>query len=55
MLDWSKAAPLKEPTKKQVALYRRWVTYLRDSKLTEDEIQRRAKYFAEINEKVPNA
>jgi hypothetical protein len=55
MLDWSKVAPLKQPTKKQASLYRQWVKYLRDSKLTENEIQRRAKYYAENNERIPNA
>lgn len=54
MLDWSDIAPKKKPTKKQIALYHKWVKYLRDSRLTEQDIQSRAKTFAERNERIPN-
>lgn len=50
-LDWSQVA--RKPTKKQVALYRQWVAYLRDSKLSEASIQERAKAAAEEGRKVP--
>lgn len=53
MLDWSDVVVKKKPTRKQRGLYHNWIKYLRDSRLTEDEIQRRAMHYAERNEKVP--
>lgn len=43
--DWS-AEPKDKPTRKQKARYRRWVRYLGDSRLSKQEIHRRAVEFA---------
>lgn len=40
-------APKKSPTKKQMRLFNRWVAYLSDSKLSQDEIYNRAAKYAE--------
>ena len=52
MLDWSEVR--KKPSKKQLALYKAWVAYLKDSRLTEQQIQSRAMYFAEMELPIPN-
>jgi hypothetical protein len=52
-LDWSQVDRVRKPSKKQIALYRQWVKYLSDSKLSEASIQERAKAFAEQGQKVP--
>jgi len=39
--------PPKKRTKKEVARYRRWVRYLKDSKLSEEEIHKRAAAFTQ--------
>lgn len=52
-LDWSKVAPRREPTKKQVKLYRGWKKYLSNSRLDIETIERRAKHHAENNREVP--
>ena len=49
MLDWSGFD--KKPTEKQQKLYKQWKIYLRDSKLSKGEIERRARLFAEQGKK----
>ena len=44
-IDFDSLLQKRTPTRKEAALYRRWVTYLKDSKLSEDEIHRRASQF----------
>lgn len=47
-IDWSDLKPKpRKPTRKEAATYRRWVKYLSDSRLTKDEIYRRAAEFTE--------
>lgn len=52
-LDWSDHIPKSKPTRRQVGLFNAWVKYLKDSKLTKDEVYRRAASLAESGEKVP--
>lgn len=52
-LDWSKVAPPRQPTKKQIKLYRGWKRYLKNSRLHDDEVEERAKHHAENNREVP--
>ena len=40
--------------KKTQKLRKRWVRYLSDGRLSEDEIQRRAKQFAREKRRLPN-
>lgn len=47
MIDWSEQQPLRKPTKKEKARYQRWVTYLKDSRLSDTEIFKRAAQYAE--------
>lgn len=48
MIDWSDMKPMKrKPTKKERALFNRWVTYLKDSRLPESEIYSRAASYTE--------
>lgn len=50
-IDFSSLRPVKrQPTKKEAALYRRWVQYLSNSKLSEDEIHKRAEYYTVLGE-----
>lgn len=43
MIDFSELRPApRKPTRKEAAKYRRWVRYLSDSKLSKDEVFRRA-------------
>lgn len=44
-IDWSVVK--RKPTKKELKLYNRWVAYLRDSRLNNEEIYRRARSFTE--------
>lgn len=45
-IDFSGLKPKKrKPTRKEAARYKRWVKYLSDSRLSEDEIHSRAKAF----------
>lgn len=53
MIDWSDHIPKTKPTRRQVGLFNAWVKYLKDSKLTRDEVYRRAASLAESGEKVP--
>jgi len=39
-------APAREPTKKEMNLFNKWVSYLSDSRLTKDEIYKRAATYA---------
>jgi hypothetical protein len=52
-LDWSEVVPKKKPTKQQIKLYRGWYKYLRNSRLTEEDVIMRAKHYAEINRPYP--
>lgn len=45
-IDFSSLRPTRMPTKKEAALYRRWVKYLSNSNLSENEIHSRAASFA---------
>jgi hypothetical protein len=47
MIDWSKMKPVREPTRKERGRYQRWVKYLKDSKLSEQQIHERAARLAE--------
>jgi hypothetical protein len=47
-IDWSDLKPKpRKPTRKEAATYRRWVTYLSDSRLSKEEIYKRAAEFTE--------
>jgi len=46
-IDFSRMQPTRQPTKKGAARYRRWVRYLKDSKLSEEEIHKRAAAFTQ--------
>jgi hypothetical protein len=52
-LDWSDFNKKRKPTRRQVALYRRWKKYLSHSRLCLDEQESRARQFAERNERPP--
>lgn len=41
------------PSKKEKGQYNRWVKYLKDSKLSNEEIHKRASQFVNQNMKVP--
>jgi hypothetical protein len=47
MIDWSKMKPTREPTRKEKGRYQRWVKYLKDSKLSEQQIHERAARLTE--------
>ena len=47
IIDFSEMSPLRRPTKKEKARYQRWVKYLKDSKLSEEQIHERAARFTE--------
>jgi hypothetical protein len=52
-VDFSSLRPKRQPTHKERGLYQGWVRHLRDSRLGEDEIHRRASDFAEQHRPVP--
>lgn len=43
--------PAIKPTKKQAELYKKWTKYLNDSKLSKDEIRKRAAEYAKQGRK----
>ena len=45
IVDFSDLQPVRKPTKKEKARYRRWLRYLSDSKLSKQEIHARAESF----------
>lgn len=45
-IDFSSLRPVRKPTRKERGRYQRWVKYLSDSRLSEDEIHNRAAQFA---------
>lgn len=47
MIDWSDMRPDRKPTRKERGRYQRWVKYLSDSKLTEQQIHERAARLTE--------
>lgn len=47
MIDWSGMKPARQPTRKERGLYQRWVKYLKDSKLNEQQIHERAARLTE--------
>jgi hypothetical protein len=48
-IDWSSVKPTRKPNKKELNRYQRWVKYLKDSKLTQEEIHKRAIRLTEQN------
>jgi hypothetical protein len=53
-VDWSEMNKARKPTRRERGRYKRWRTYLKDSRLGEDEQHRRAAAFAERGEVPPN-
>ena len=52
-IDFSELRPVRKPTKKEKALYRRWLKYLIDSQLSEDEVHNRAAEYTTQRLQVP--
>lgn len=51
-IDFSRLQPKpRQPTRKEQSLYRRWVSYLSDSKLSTGEIHKRAAAFTAAGSK----
>ena len=44
--------PMREPTKREMKLFNKWVTYLSDSRLSKDEVYNRAAACAARGEKI---
>ena len=53
-IDWSDAAPRRKPTRKERACYKRWIKYLKFSRLSGSEIWKRSTTFAEQGKEPPN-
>jgi len=53
-VDFSSLRRQRQPTRRERGLYQGWVRYLRDSRLTADEIHARAAQAAEQHRQVPN-
>lgn len=47
MIDWSSMKFIRKPTTKEANRYKRWVKYLKDSKLTDQQIHERATRLTE--------
>lgn len=47
MIDWSGMKSVRQPTRKERGRYQRWVKYLKDSKLSEQQIHERAARLTE--------
>ena len=45
-------APMREPTKKETKLFNKWITYLSDSRLSKDEVYKRAADYTARAEKI---
>jgi hypothetical protein len=43
-------APVREPTKKEMNLFNKWVAYLSDSHLSKDEVYKRATAYTTSGE-----
>lgn len=54
MIDFDNLRPKRAPTRKEKALYFKWVKYLKNSRLSEDEIHQRAASAVINNRKVPD-
>lgn len=52
-IDFSPYQNVRKPTKKELSNYRNWVKYLSDSKLTSEEVHKRAASFASRGSKCP--
>lgn len=52
-VDFSSMRRRRAPTRRERGLYRQWVRYLRNSRLTEDEIHSRAASYAGQHQQVP--
>ena len=52
-VDFSALRTQRQPTRKERGLYQQWVRYLKNSRLSEDEIHSRASQFAEQHRQVP--
>lgn len=52
-IDWSSIDKKRPPTRKELASYRKWRKYLSDSRLSPEEVDSRAKHFAELGKKCP--
>ena len=44
--------PMREPTKKEMKLFNKWVVYLSDSRLSKDEVYKRAADYTTRGEKI---
>jgi hypothetical protein len=44
--------PTREPTKKEMKLFNKWVAYLSDSRLSKDEVYKRAADYTTRGEKI---
>lgn len=47
MIDWSDMRSVRKPTRKERGRYQRWVKYLKESKLSEEQIHERAARLTE--------
>ncbi len=55
MIDWGEQMRnTRQPTKKEKARFNQWVKYLKDSKLSIDEIYYRAAFYTEHGTKLPD-
>jgi hypothetical protein len=54
MIDWSDMQTRRKPTRKERGMYQAWVKYLKDSRLSPDEVHKRAARFTEQRLVVPN-
>lgn len=52
-IDFSSMRRRRQPTRRERALYQKWVRYLKNSRLTDDEVHRRAASFTEQHMQVP--
>jgi len=53
-VDFSTLRKVRQPTRRERGLYQQWVRYLKDSRLSDDEIHARAAQAAEQHRQVPN-
>lgn len=53
-VDFSSLRRQRQPTRRERGLYQQWTRYLKDSRLSDDEIHARASQAAEQHRQVPN-
>lgn len=46
-VDFSSMRPKRKPTRKERGRYKRWVKYLKDSRLSDSEVHNRAAHLAQ--------